>query len=45
VRALLVAPRPIGGELAAALKAASAVRSARKEGGPVTVRVDPVVLG
>ncbi|MFN8147978.1 MAG: primosomal protein N' [Candidatus Nanopelagicales bacterium] len=45
VRALVTAPRREGAELAAALHAASAVRSARKDGGPVTVRVDPVVLG
>jgi primosomal protein N' (replication factor Y) len=38
-------PRPTGPELAAALHAASAVRSARKEGAPVTVRIDPVALG
>ena len=44
VRALVVAPRAHGGELAVALKAASALRSARKEVGSVTVRVDPVVL-
>ena len=46
-RALLVAPRTDGGgaALAAALKAAVSVRSARKEGGPVAVRVDPVALG
>ena len=31
--------------LAAALHAGAAVRSARKDGGPVTVRIDPVVLG
>jgi hypothetical protein len=45
VRALVVVPRPAGGELALALRAASAVRSARKEGASVTVRVDPVLLG
>jgi hypothetical protein len=37
--------RPSGAALAAALHAGGAVRSARKDGGPVTVRVDPVVLG
>ncbi|MGD9957396.1 MAG: primosomal protein N' [Candidatus Nanopelagicales bacterium] len=47
VRALLVAPRTEGGgaALAEALKAAAGIRSARKEGGPVAVRVDPVALG
>jgi primosomal protein N' (replication factor Y) len=45
VRALVVAPRVRGRDLAAALRAAGSVRSARKEGAPVTVRVDPVVLG
>jgi primosomal protein N' (replication factor Y) len=44
-RALVVAPRAEGAALASALKAASGVRSARKEGGPVAVRVDPAVLG
>lgn len=45
-RALLVAPRIDGGgaALAEALKAAAGVRSARKEGGPVAVRVDPAAL-
>jgi primosomal protein N' (replication factor Y) len=45
VRALVVVPRPQGGELAFALRAASAIRSARKDGAPVTVRVDPLLLG
>lgn len=44
VRALVSVPRGSGLELAAALHAASAVRSARKEGAAVTVRIDPVVL-
>ncbi len=44
VRALVVVPRTSGAELSAALHAAQAVRSARKDGGPVTVRVDPVRL-
>ncbi len=44
-RALVVAPRTAGPELALALKAAASVRSARKEGGPVGVRVDPADLG
>ena len=45
VRALVAVARPAGAALAAALHAGAAVRSARKDGGPVTVRVDPVVLG
>lgn len=45
VRALVVVPGPLGAELSAALQAGSAVRSARKEGAPVTVRIDPIVLG
>ncbi|MFN8149264.1 MAG: primosomal protein N' [Candidatus Nanopelagicales bacterium] len=45
VRALVPVPRRDGAELAGALHAAAAVRSARKDGGPVTVRIDPVVLG
>jgi primosomal protein N' (replication factor Y) len=45
VRALVVTTRAAGSALAAALHAGAAVRSARKDGGPVTVRVDPVVLG
>ncbi len=44
-RALVVAPRAAGPALATALKAAASVRSARKEGGPVGVRVDPASLG
>ena len=44
-RALVSVPRATGLELAAALHAASAVRSARKEGGPAVVRIDPVALG
>jgi primosomal protein N' (replication factor Y) len=42
VRALIRAPRPRGAELAAALHAAQAARSARKEGGGVRVQLDPV---
>ena len=42
VRALVPVPRRDGAELAGALHAAAAVRSARKDGGPVTVRIDPV---
>ncbi len=45
VRALVVVDRAAGAGLAAALHAGTSVRSARKEGGPVTVRIDPVVLG
>ena len=45
VRALVVVSRASGSALAAAVHAGAAVRSARKDGGPVTVRVDPVVLG
>jgi len=44
MRALVVVDRASGAALAAAMHAASAVRSARKDGGPVTVRIDPVVL-
>ena len=44
VRALVSVPRSLGSELASALHAAAAVRSARKEGAPVTIRIDPVVL-
>jgi primosomal protein N' (replication factor Y) len=45
MRALVVVDRASGTALAAALHTASAVRSARKDGAAVTVRVDPVVLG
>jgi len=45
MRALVVVDRGSGAAMAAALHAASAVRSARKDGAPVTVRIDPVVLG
>jgi primosomal protein N' (replication factor Y) (superfamily II helicase) len=41
VRALVRAPRPAGLELARALHAAQAARSARKEGGGVRVQLDP----
>jgi primosomal protein N' (replication factor Y) len=44
-RALVRAPLSDGTGLAAALHAASAVRSARRSGGPVRVRIDPVALG
>jgi primosomal protein N' (replication factor Y) len=43
-RVLVVAPRALGSELSAAMHAVQALRSARKDGGPVTVRVDPVAL-
>ncbi len=45
VRALVTAPRSRAAGLAAALAAMAAVRSARKDGGPVQVRVDPAELG
>jgi len=45
VRALVSTPLADGLALADALHAGSAVRSAGKLGGPVTIRVDPVVLG
>jgi primosomal protein N' (replication factor Y) len=44
-RMLVRVPRPQGGELAAALKAALAGRSARKAAGAVRVELDPIVLG
>jgi primosomal protein N' (replication factor Y) len=45
VRALVVAPLRDGAALAAALHAGAGLRSARRSGGPVTVRIDPVDLG
>ncbi|HVE24090.1 MAG TPA: hypothetical protein VNC22_01735, partial [Sporichthya sp.] len=45
VRAVLRAPRARGGELAAALRAAAGVRSARKAVGAVRIQVDPTSLG
>jgi primosomal protein N' (replication factor Y) len=45
VRALLRVPHADGPALTAALHAAAAVRSARRSGRPVRVRVDPVDLG
>jgi primosomal protein N' (replication factor Y) len=42
---ILRAPRPLAAALAAAIKAAQSIRSARRSGGPVRVRVDPVDLG
>jgi primosomal protein N' (replication factor Y) len=44
VRALIRAPRARGAELARALQAAQAGRSARKEGGGVRVQLDPAEL-
>jgi primosomal protein N' (replication factor Y) len=44
VRALVRAPRPQAAALSSALRAAQALRSARHDGGPVRVRVDPVDL-
>ena len=44
VRLLLRVPRPDGAELAEALHAGAAVRSARKSGGPVRVMLDPQEL-
>jgi len=45
VRTLVSVPLADGLELADALHAGAAVRSARKTGGPVMIRVDPIVLG
>jgi primosomal protein N' (replication factor Y) len=45
VRAILRAPRPARAELARALHAAAAVRSARREPGAVRVMLDPDDLG
>jgi len=44
-RAVLRAPRPVAAALTAAVKGAQGVRAARRSGGPVRVRVDPVDLG
>lgn len=44
VRALVTLPAADGAALARELRAAAGVRSARKAGGPVTVRLDPVPL-
>jgi primosomal protein N' (replication factor Y) (superfamily II helicase) len=41
-RVLVRVPRAAGGELAAALKGAQAVRSARKAPDPVRVQLDPL---
>ena len=45
MRTLIVVPASVGSELAASLKAVTAIRSARKDGLPVTVRIDPIALG
>jgi len=45
VRLVIRTPRRDGGRLAEALKAAQAVRSARKSPGTVRVQIDPVMLG
>ncbi len=45
VRAFVRVPRPAGAALAAALRAAAGVRTARKAPDPVRVRIDPVPLG
>jgi primosomal protein N' (replication factor Y) len=45
VVALLRVPHAQGAALSAALHAAAGVRSARRSGGPVRIRVDPVDLG
>jgi primosomal protein N' (replication factor Y) len=44
MRTLVVVPSEDGGKLATALKAATAIRSARRDGAPVNVRIDPVAL-
>jgi primosomal protein N' (replication factor Y) len=44
-RLLLRVPRAAGADLAAALHAATGVRSARKEPGPVRVQIDPAAFG
>jgi primosomal protein N' (replication factor Y) len=43
-RLLVRVPRQLGGELAASLKAAAAIRSARKAADPVRIVLDPTVL-
>lgn len=45
VRTIVRVPRRLGGELAAALKAAQGVRSAKRSGKAVRIRIDPVELG
>ena len=44
VRALVRAPRSEGARLAAALKAAAAIRSARKAPDPVRIQLDPLEI-
>jgi primosomal protein N' (replication factor Y) (superfamily II helicase) len=44
-RSVIRVPRGDGGHLAAALRAAQGVRSARKSGGAVRVAIDPIALG
>src|SRR5690606_38939174 len=44
VRALVSVPQADGAELAAGLRAAAGIRSARKEGAAVAVRIDPTTL-
>lgn len=45
VRTIVRVPRRSGGELAAALKAAQGVRSAKRSGKAVRIRIDPADLG
>jgi primosomal protein N' (replication factor Y) len=45
LQVVLLAPRPAASKLTAAVKTAQGVRAARRSGGPVRVRVDPVDLG
>jgi primosomal protein N' (replication factor Y) len=45
VRTIVRVPRSSGGQLAATLKAAQGVRSAKRSGDAVRVRIDPVELG
>nr|WP_187361119.1 primosomal protein N' [Phytoactinopolyspora mesophila] len=45
VQAIVRVPRGAGLGLATALRAAAGVRSARRAGGPVRIRVDPIDLG
>ena len=44
VRALVTVPAAVGAALATELRGAAGVRSARKDGGPVTVRIDPAAM-
>jgi primosomal protein N' (replication factor Y) (superfamily II helicase) len=44
VRALVRVPRAHGAVLAAALRAAQGVRSARKAADPVRVQIDPIEI-